>query len=466
MLSLFLVAVIGFTGLCKYIAVQNVSYEEGEWQQNSFQEWEVNSNVEYYQSAWENSIIRGENGEIAAYDKEARQSYEYWKYLSDHEIRYDDWMYTGGFYEEYCSLKFIEAHERALTETERVRLSALESYMAEDGWRHYFEDERLAAESGSASAAVRESEVWYYTYALEHDICPAVSGEKGQRFSLLQSAYHTKRELSELTAMKEAGAEISDERLSALKDSAALYEYRLEHDILRDISAEVKNSSLFELSSFTFWSVFAACKTLIPIVGMICIVIAGSIVASEFSQGTYKFLLMSPAKRWKILVSKFATVLLFGIVLLIALYLLSLVCCLIFFGASELSFPMLTVQGGEVIAMSPFVSLIGDYLLSTIEILSMMMLALAISSLLKGNALAISLSLIVFLSGSFVEQLLRAFDVDFGRYLLFSNLNLPELYAGTEFYPGQTFGFAVAVILCHLVVFGLTAWDAFTRREM
>ena len=197
-----------------------------------------------------------------------------------------------------------------------------------------------------------------------------------------------------------------------------------------------------------------------------CIVIAGSIVAEEFSQGTYKFLLMSPAKRWKILVAKFVTVLLFGIVMLAALYLLSLLCCMIFFGTAELTLPMLSIQNGAVVTSSPLVSIMGAYLLSTVEILAMTMLALAISTLVKGNALAISVSLLVFFSGSLIEMILRNFGVDFGRYLLFANLDLPALYAGTEIYAGQTFGFAVAVILCHLVVFGWTAWDAFTRREM
>ena len=96
----------------------------------------------------------------------------------------------------------------------------------------------------------------------------------------------------------------------------------------------------------------------------------------------------------------------------------------------------------------------------------MTMLAFAISALVKGNALAISVSLLAFFSGTLMETILRSFGVDFGRYLIFANLNLPELYAGTEFYAGQTFGFAVMVILCHLIVFGWTAWDAFTRREM
>lgn len=461
MTVLFVAAVIGFTGLCKIIAVSNS--DDYDWRQESFQKGEVAGNVEYYRDWYEDSVVRGEDGSVLSCDMELKQRYEYWKFLEDREIRYDDWLYTEGLYSEYCADKFALENGIAgeFAESYSARIAQLESYMTENGWKLYYQseiDELLA----SGKETDKNARLWFYHYALEKDIAPGPS----EINMLLESVLQSKESLAELTAKKTAGEKVSEERIAELKDDITLGIYRLENNVTRDISAEVKNSNLFELTEFNFWSVFAVCKMLIKIVGVMCIVIAGSIVASEFSQGTYKFLLMSPAKRWKILVAKFVTVLLFGIVMLAALYLLSLLCCMIFFGTAELTLPMLSIQNGVVVTSSPLVSIMGDYLLSTVEILAMTMLALAISTLVKGNALAISVSLLAFFSGSLIETILRNFGVDFGRYLLFANLDLPTLYAGTEIYAGQTFGFAVAVILCHLVVFGWTAWDAFTRREM
>jgi len=460
MLILFVAAVIAFTGFCKIIAVSNSG--DYDWPQESFQQGEVAGNVEYFRGLYEQSIVKDADGNILSFDMEMKQAYEYWQFIADKEIRYDDWLYTEELYSEYCMDKFALENGTAgeLADVFSARVKQIESYMTENGWKLYYQAEvdRLLADGGDSD----RDTLWFYQYALEKDIAPG----SGELSALLNVVLQNKKSLAELIARKEAGDMISDVRIDEVKDDITFGIYCLENGITRDISADVKNSNLFELSDFNFWSVFAVCKTLIKIVGVMCIVIAGSIVAAEFSQGTYKFLLMSPAKRWKILVAKFVTVLLFGIVMLAALYLLSLLCCMVFFGTAELALPILSVRNGVIAASSPLLLVMGDYLLSTVEILAMAMLAFAISTLVKGNALAISASLLVFFSGSLIETLLRNFGVDFGRYLLFANLDLPTLYAGTELYAGQTFGFAVAVILCHLVVFGWTAWDAFTRREM
>ena len=53
---------------------------------------------------------------------------------------------------------------------------------------------------------------------------------------------------------------------------------------------------------------------------LLTVIVAAGIVASEFSQGTIKMLLTRPVKRWKILLSKFLTVNLFGMFLMVIGY--------------------------------------------------------------------------------------------------------------------------------------------------
>lgn len=462
MAALFLAAIVGLTGLFKIVA-ESSAQSDTDWRQESFQQGEVAGNVDYYGTLYHDSIVYDENGSILSSDLELKELYEYWTYLAEHEVRYDDWLYTNGLYAEYCAAKFAleNGTAGALAGEYSARTAKIESYMEKDGWRAYYQD-RMAEIHSGYTGADKEAQLWFYRYSLDRGIAP----ESGEMYTLLLSVKNAKTALAELDASAAAGEEISEEHRSELQDDITLGVWRLENGVTRDISAEVKNSSLFDVEEINFWSIFAACKTLIKLVGVMCIVIAGSIVASEFSQGTYKFLLMSPAKRWKILVAKFVTVLLFGIAMMAVLYLLSFACCLLFFGTADLALPLLSVQNGVVVPSSPLLSILGDYLLSSVEILAMALLAFAISALVKGNALAISASLLVYFSGTLLESILRSLGVDFGRYLLFANLDLPALYAGTELYAGQSFGFAVAVILCHLIVFGWTAWDAFTRREM
>ena len=318
MTVLFLAAIIGLTGLCKIVADNNAQ-DDFDWLQDAFQVGTVGGNVDYYEALYNNSIVYDESGNILSSDLELKELYEYWSYLAEHEIRHDDWLYTSGLYEEYCGMRFALENGTAGTLADEyvARMAQIERYMTEDGWKTYYQDKIAELQSGYTGVD-KEAQLWFYRYGLEREIAP----ESGEMYTLLLSVRNSKTALEELNVEQAQGGSVSEERRKALEDEVTLGVYRLESEVTRDISAEVETSSLFELSDFSFWSVFAACKMLIKLVGVMCIVIAGSIVASEFSQGTYKFLLMSPAKRWKILVAKFVTVLLFGIVMMAALYLL------------------------------------------------------------------------------------------------------------------------------------------------
>ena len=67
------------------------------------------------------------------------------------------------------------------------------------------------------------------------------------------------------------------------------------------------------------------------IVVLLTVIVAAGIVAAEFSQGTIKMLLSRPVKRWKILTSKYVTVMLFGALLMLVGFMVSIVCAYLFF---------------------------------------------------------------------------------------------------------------------------------------
>ena len=60
---------------------------------------------------------------------------------------------------------------------------------------------------------------------------------------------------------------------------------------------------------------------------LLTVIVAAGIVASEFTQGTIKMLLSRPVKRWKILTSKYVTVILFGILLMLVGFIVSILGC-------------------------------------------------------------------------------------------------------------------------------------------
>ena len=109
----------------------------------------------------------------------------------------------------------------------------------------------------------------------------------------------------------------------------------------------------------------------------------------------------------------------------------------------------------------------GQYLLGSVNRIVMATLAFAISSLIRSSALAIGVSLFAMLAGSGAVLFLKeALNIDWARYIVFANTDLNAILSGTTPFVNQTIGFALGVIAVYMVVFLLTAWDGFVRREV
>ena len=127
---------------------------------------------------------------------------------------------------------------------------------------------------------------------------------------------------------------------------------------------------------------------------------------------------------------------------------------------------VLTAKNGVVREMSPFLKMIGNYALQSVGMTVMATMAFAISSLMKSTALSVGVGLFCFTSGLAGAVLLAEENVDFGRYLIFSNVDLAAIARGESIFDYQTLPVALIVIAVHMVIFLLTACDAFTRRDV
>ena len=83
-----------------------------------------------------------------------------------------------------------------------------------------------------------------------------------------------------------------------MESQIAINQYRIENDIPPSYV------------DYSMWSFIDESSLMITFVGLFVIIIASGIVANEYSRGTIKMLLVKPYKRWKILLSKYITVIL------------------------------------------------------------------------------------------------------------------------------------------------------------
>ncbi len=383
--------------------------------------------------------------------REARIQLEYYTYMGEHEFGITDWRIETGVLLNMCTAKVggdTENYERFRAIVENEDLAAYHTYMYE----------LYVADQPSAE----EIYAWERDYLIAHEVEPTY---ENPLYRMLVGELRP----AKMTILRNEGrehlTEVEQRTLQAAKDTRLLCEYRLEHEYTVDPSTSFESSYMNNGAKSLFWEILANSASLMLLVGIFCIIFAGGIVANEFSAGTVKFLLINPVSRWKILVSKYATVLSMGLLMSLIIFVVSF-CTGLFAGASEALTPILEVENGELVRSSPYWLLLKKYLLSCVEILVMTTLAFAISSLARSTAFAVGISLLAYLSGALLVTLLMEMNCDWGRYLIFANMDLAAIAAENSLFPYQTLGTAIVVVVLHMIVFLWTAWDGFVRREV
>lgn len=361
-----------------------------------------------------------------------------WQYLIDNDIDSDDWRY------DVLSAIFADG---------TGDMSGIKKYLDDNDWRGFCQY-RLDND------ILTEGEKWEYQYRLDKDISFDKSNEK--KNDLIMTVANAKNTIATMGDAKSDG----QNSRAKLEDNIKLALYQLDNDKLDNTANQMTLFETSEPEQITFWTVFLTSTSLVTVVALLAIVIAGGIVSSEFSQGTVKFLLINPVKRWKILMSKYFTVITVGYIMLCILFVVMIPITGLMHGFDGFSTPYIYVSGGEVKEMPTLLYAAEQYLMKSVEMVVMSTLAFAISSLVRSTALAIGVSVFTMCIGSTVTQLLSQLGQDWARFLVFANTDLASISKGYSIFAQHSLTFAIGVLIAHMVVFLLTAWDGFTKRSV
>ena len=361
-----------------------------------------------------------------------------WQYLIDNDIDSDDWRY------DVLSAVFANG---------TGDMSGIKKYLDDNDWRGFCQY-RLDND------ILTEGEKWEYQYRLDKDISFDKSNEK--KNDLIMTVANAKNTIATMGDAKSDG----QNSRAKLEDNIKLALYQLDNDKLDNTANQMTLFETDEPEQITFWTVFLTSTSLVTVVALLAIVIAGGIVSSEFSQGTVKFLLINPVKRWKILMSKYFTVITVGYIMLCILFVVMIPITGLMHGFDGFSVPYMYVSGGEVKEMPTLLYAAEQYLMKSVEMVVMSTLAFAISSLVRSTALAIGVSVFTMCIGSTVTHLLGQLGQEWARFLVFANTDLASISKGYSIFAQHSLTFAVGVLIAHMVVFLLTAWDGFTKRSV
>lgn len=237
-----------------------------------------------------------------------------------------------------------------------------------------------------------------------------------------------------------------------LERKVAIDQYRLDHKMPPEKAP-------------TGWTFINESSALISFAGLFTIIIAAGIVASEFGWGTVKLLLIRPIKRYKILLSKYMTVILFGLLMLAILFVSAASLGFALFGTGDGNNVHLAYSNGNVVEQNMLLYLIKTYLLSSIDVIMITTMAFMISAVFRNSSMAIGLSIFLLLMGGTITSLIAS-RYDWAKYILFANTNLTQYFDGVPLVTGMTVGFSVIMLLIYFFVFQLLAFRVFTKRDV
>ena len=202
---------------------------------------------------------------------------------------------------------------------------------------------------------------------------------------------------------------------------------------------------------------------------VIIVMIAGTIVSEEFNKGTVKLLLIKPYSRTKILLSKYITILIMTVFAIAIILLMELIVGGVVFGFDSLSVPVLEYNFNtsqlEILNIFTYVGI--EILTQLPMIILLATLAFALSTIFTNSALAITISLLGFMSPSIINALVIQYKVGFMKYFVTMNWDLSGyLFGSLPSMEGMTMGFSIVMCLIYLFVMLIPTFIIFKKKNI
>ncbi|HEX7064390.1 MAG TPA: ABC transporter permease [Bacillales bacterium] len=237
-----------------------------------------------------------------------------------------------------------------------------------------------------------------------------------------------------------------------IQEDIVRLQYALEHDI-----------SPYDTKNWDF--VNGASVNIISLISLFAVVIAGSLIAGEFSWGSIKLLLIRPHPRWSILLSKYLAALLYIVGMVILLFVFSWLIGGLVFGFGGLNYADIVVDNGHVVKETAIVKSLQFYGLAAVTTVILMTIAFMISTIFRSNALAIGISIFILYIANVLSLVLSQFE--WAKYLIFSNLDLTYYLDHSEgLIDGVTFSFSLFIDIAYWLVFLIITWWIFQKRDI
>lgn len=248
---------------------------------------------------------------------------------------------------------------------------------------------------------------------------------------------------------------------SALRVRIEQLQYNLDNDINPlEQSAAKFTTKFMEQSIFLF----------LP---LLIIMLASDMVSGEYSSGTIKLLLVRNIPRWKVLLSKFLTLIMLEIIVLFFAFVLSEFISGFFFGFGGWNAPVATgfklvagkLDTSAVLNVPQWRYTLMVYSLAFFVSFVVGSISFMISVLVRSTAASIGIIMSTLVAGNFISYFLSDWKIT--RYMFMVNLRLTDYLSGS-FQPieGMTLLFSILVLLGWASASTIISFVYFTKKDI
>lgn len=198
------------------------------------------------------------------------------------------------------------------------------------------------------------------------------------------------------------------------------------------------------------------------------VMIAGAIVSEEYNKGTIKSLLITPYKRKTILLSKFITVIVLTIIFIIISYLMQIIIGGLFLGFGSLSNHVveynLATKSLEIMSFSKYMLI---YTIANLpQILLLVTLAFAVSTIVGNTAFAIVITFAGVIGSSIINMFASAYKIKILNYFVTTNWDFNYyLFGGTSPY-GTSLVHAIITCIIYFLIMVITSFIVFNKKNI
>jgi len=258
---------------------------------------------------------------------------------------------------------------------------------------------------------------------------------------------------TEIRVLQEQLAEAPVDVQTSLHRQVEMKEYLLE----TDRSPQRQSAWKFSLDA----------SHLLSVATLFLVILAAESIASDFHKGTIKLYLMRPISRSRIVMGKYASLLVASVSLLLILFAVSFVSggMLFHFGGATDAY-LFFDQDGEITKRPMWQQVLYVYGLRVVTMIMVVTMSYAISAVCRSTTIASTIAVLSLFVGSMATPLLSLLDREWSKYLLFTNLDLRQYIQGSPMVEGTTVMFSLGVLFVYFIVFHLCAWFSFVKRDV